>query len=305
LAAYGSKSPRNALGSSPNENLVTTEAVPVETDAHRKLERLSQHIRELGSALVCYSGGIDSALVLAVAARELRERAIGMTAVSPSLPASEREDAARIAKELGAEHRLVESNEILRPGYVQNGPDRCFHCKSELYEIARDRARAWGLAAILNGTNTDDLGDYRPGLDAAREAGVKSPLVDTGFTKADVRAVARLLGMPEWDKPAAACLSSRIPYGSQVTPERLAQIGGFEADLKALGLRQVRVRWHESVARIELPVNDLARLLEPGLRETVLEAGKRHGFAYVTLDLAGYRQGSHNEVLRGRSLRIV
>ena len=269
------------------------------------LPELSRLIRDLGSALVCYSGGIDSALVLAVAARELGERAIGMTAVSPSLPASERADAARIAGELGAQHRLVESHEILRPGYAQNGPDRCFHCKSELYDIARDRAAAWGLATILNGTNVDDLGDYRPGLDAAREAGVKSPLVEAEFSKADVRAVARLLGMPEWDKPAAACLSSRIPYGSRVTEERLAQIGGFEAELKALGLRQVRVRWHDSIARIELPVQDLARLVEPGVRESVLEAGKRHGFAYVTLDLAGYRQGSHNEVLRGRSLRIV
>jgi len=277
----------------------------VETDPSEKLARLSALIREMGSVLVCYSGGIDSALVLAVAARELGGRAIGMTAVSPSLPHSEREDAARIAKELGAEHRLVESNEMARPGYTQNGPDRCFHCKSELYDIARERQKAWGLEAIANGTNTDDLGDYRPGLEAAREAGVKSPLVDAGFDKADVRAVARLLGLPEWDKPAAACLSSRIPYGSRVTEERLAQIGGFEAELKLLGLRQVRVRWHESIARIELPLNELSRVLENGVREAVLQAGKRHGFAYVTLDLAGYRQGSHNEVLRGRSLRVV
>ncbi|MGC4088705.1 MAG: ATP-dependent sacrificial sulfur transferase LarE [Polyangiaceae bacterium] len=274
-------------------------------EAQTKLDHLATLLRQLGSVLVCYSGGIDSALVLAVAARELGGRAIGMTAVSASLPASERADATRIARELGAEHRLVESNEILRPGYVQNGPDRCFHCKSELYDIARDRAQAWGLSAIVNGTNTDDLGDYRPGLQAARDAGVKSPLVDAGFSKADVRAVARLLSMPEWDKPAAACLSSRIPYGSQVTAERLAQIGGFEAELRALGLRQVRVRWHDSIARIELPLEDLSRLLEPGVRETALAAGKRHGFAYVTLDIAGYRQGSHNEVLRGRSLPLV
>ncbi|MFZ5891439.1 MAG: ATP-dependent sacrificial sulfur transferase LarE [Myxococcota bacterium] len=277
----------------------------MQTDPSAKLTRLSALIRDLGSVLVCYSGGIDSALVLAVASRELGQRAIGMTAVSPSLPASEREDAARIAKELGAEHRFVESNEILRPGYAQNGPDRCFHCKSELYDIARERAEAWQLSAIVNGTNTDDLGDYRPGLEAARQAGVKSPLVEAGFDKADVRAVARLLGLPEWDKPAAACLSSRIPYGSEVTPQRLAQIGGFEAELKALGFRQVRVRWHERIARIELPVEELTRLLEPGIREAAIEAGKRHGFGYVTLDLAGYRQGSHNEVLRGRSLPVV
>lgn len=277
----------------------------METDATQKLERLAGVIRSLGSVLVCYSGGIDSALVLAVAARELGTQAIGMTAVSASLPAAERADAARIAAALGAEHRLVESNEIARAGYAANGPDRCFHCKSELYEIARERAAAWGLHAIVNGTNLDDLGDYRPGLQAAKEAGIKSPLIDAGLNKADVRAVAQLLGMPDWDKPAAACLSSRIPYGSSVTPERLAQIGGFEAELKALGLRQVRVRWHDRIARIELPLSELSRLLEPGVREVALEAGKRHGFAYVTLDLAGYRQGSHNEVLRGRSLPVV
>ena len=145
-----------------------------------------------------------------------------MTAVSPSLPSSEREDAIRIAKELGAEHRLVDSFEMNRPGYVANGPDRCFHCKSELYDIARDKQQEWGLSSIANGTNTDDLGDHRPGLEAARRAGVRSPLVEAGFSKEDVRAAARSLGMGVWDKPAAACLSSRLPYGTSVTRERLA-----------------------------------------------------------------------------------
>jgi pyridinium-3,5-biscarboxylic acid mononucleotide sulfurtransferase len=270
-----------------------------------KLEALRGLIRDMGSVLVCYSGGIDSALVLAVAKEQLGERAVGMTAVSPSLPQSEKEDAIRIAARIGAVHRLVESNEMQRAGYVANGPDRCFHCKSELYDIARDKQREWDLAYIANGTNVDDLGDHRPGLEAAKRAGVRSPLVDAGLNKADIREAAKSLGMEVWDKPAAACLSSRIPYGTSVTQERLAQIAGFEADLKALGFRQLRVRWHDKIARIEVGGAELARMVDDATRASIVTAGKRHGFLYVTLDLAGYRQGSHNEVLAGRSLRVV
>jgi uncharacterized protein len=267
-------------------------------------------LRELGSALVCFSGGIDSAFVLAVAHEQLGERAIGMTAVSPSLPASEREEAARIARSLGARHECVDSHEIERPGYAANGPDRCFHCKSELYQIAERKRREWDLAHVLNGTNLDDLGDYRPGLQAATEAGARSPLVEAAMTKADVRQAARLIGMEIWDKPAAACLSSRIPYGTAVTRERLRQIEGFEADLRALGFRQVRVRWHDQIARIEVDLAELETLLRGDVRNQVVERGKTHGFRYVTVDLGGYRTGSLNEVLVGketskRALRVV
>jgi uncharacterized protein len=275
------------------------------TSPEAQLSALRRLLRDLGSVLVCYSGGIDSAFVLAVAHAELGERAIGMTAVSPSLSESEKNDAARIARTLGAAHRFVASNELARPGYVQNGPDRCFHCKSELYEIAEAKRREWQLAAVVNGTNQDDLGDYRPGLEAAKNAGVQSPLVEVGMTKSDVRRAAKLIGMDVWDKPAAACLSSRIPYGTSVTTERLAQIAGFEAELKALGFQQLRVRWHEKIARIEIALAELPLLLAPGVREAVVAAGKQHGFQYITLDLGGYRTGSHNEVLLGRSLRIV
>jgi pyridinium-3,5-biscarboxylic acid mononucleotide sulfurtransferase len=270
-----------------------------------KLALLFAWFRARGSALVCYSGGVDSAFVLAAAHAELGPRAVGMTAVSPSLAPAELDDAVAVAKRIGAEHRLVESHEIDDPSYAANNPDRCFHCKSELYRIAVAKAAEWGLAVIVNGTNTDDLGDYRPGLVAAKDAGVASPLVELGFTKADVRAGAAALGLPIWDKPAAACLSSRIPYGTSVTRERLAQIAGFEADLKALGFRQVRVRYHGEVARIELALDELPRAAEETTRARLVESGKRHGFRFVTLDLGGYRMGSHNEVLQGRSLRIV
>lgn len=273
-----------------------------------KLDALRARFRALGSVLVCYSGGVDSAFVLAVAHQELGPRAVGMTAVSPSLAPMEREDAERVAKQIGCDHRVVASNEIDDPNYVQNNPDRCFHCKTELYRIAKAKREAWDLAAIVNGTNTDDLGDYRPGLDAAREAGVVSPLVDLGFTKADVRAGALAIGLGIWDKPAAACLSSRIPYGTSVTRERLAKIGGFEASLKQMGFRQVRVRYHDDLARIELGASEITRAADDAVREAIVTAGKEHGFRYVTLDLGGYRMGSHNEVLidrERRSLRIL
>lgn len=289
-------------------------------------EELLSHLGALGSVLVCYSGGVDSALVLAAAHRALGPRAIGLTAVSPSLAGSELEDARRVAAAIGAEHRVVRSDELSDPGYQQNGPDRCFYCKSELYRIAEAKAREWGLAAILNGTNLDDLGDHRPGLEAARRAGVLSPFVELGMSKADVRRVAEALGVEVWDKPAAACLSSRIPYGTGVTPLRLERIAALEASLRELGFRRVRVRYHlldpseaqtrvshaseKAMARIELDASELERAARPELREAILRAGKQHGFVFVTLDLGGYRMGSHNELLapeerRGPTLRIV
>lgn len=275
-----------------------------------RLERLRNSLRGMESALICYSGGVDSALVLAVAHEVLGPRAVGMTAVSPSLAPFEKEAAVAIARQIGARHELVESHEIERPGYVANASDRCFHCKSELYEIAESKRREWDLAHVLNGTNLDDLGDHRPGLEAAANARVRSVLVECEFHKDDVRGAAQIMGLAIWDKPASACLSSRIPYGTEVTRERLAQIGGLEAELRRLGLRQVRVRWHalgdaggRALARIEVARDELAIAFD--VRDAVVEAAKRFGFAYTTLDLQGYRMGSHNEVLTGRSLRIV
>ncbi len=302
----------------------------VDVDVDRKLGELEALLRSLGSALVCYSGGVDSAFVLAAAHRALGSRAIGLTAVSPSLAPSELDDAVLVAKRIGAEHRIVESREIDDPDYQRNGPDRCFHCKSELYRIAADKRLAWDLAHVLNGTNADDLGDYRPGLEAASRAGVRSPLVELGFDKAMVRAGAKRYGLGVWDKPAAACLSSRIPFGTSVTRERLARIATFEASLRALGFRQVRVRYHElgapgpsnddgaiakaipsatasekAMARIELGASELLRAAEPAVRDDIVRAGRDAGFLYVTLDLGGYRMGSHNEALTKRSLPVL
>ncbi len=273
-----------------------------------QLQRLREVLQAMESVLVCYSGGVDSAFVLAVAHEVLGPRAVGMTAVSPSFAPFEKEAAEAVARQMGARHELVESHEIERPGYVANAPDRCFHCKSELYEIALQKKQQWGLAHVLYGTNVDDLGDHRPGLVAASDAGVRSPLVELGFRKEDVRRCAQLVGLTVWDKPASACLSSRIPYGTEVTRERLAQIGGLEAELRALGLRQVRVRWHAAgtkgaMARVEVSREELPRAFD--VRDAIVEGGKRFGFAFVTLDLQGYRTGSHNEVLAGRSLRVV
>jgi len=270
-----------------------------------KLTALEARIAELGSVVVCYSGGVDSAFVLLVAHRVLGDRAVGVTAVSPSLAPSEKDLAIAVAKEIGARHELVQTNEIDNPSYAENPTNRCYYCKSELYTVAEKWAREHGFAAIANGTNTDDLGDYRPGLDAAREAKVISPLVDVSMNKEDVRRFSKELGLGVWDKPASACLSSRLPYGTAVTRERLSQIGGLEEDLRALGFRQLRVRWHDKVARIEIEQSEMSRAFEPAMREKIVAAGKKHGFVYVTLDLQGYRMGSHNELLVGNSLRVL
>jgi uncharacterized protein len=280
------------------------------------LQKLRDHLEQMGSVLVCYSGGVDSAFVLAVAHEVLGDRAIGMTAVSPSLAPYEKEAAISLAKQIGARHELVDSSEIEDPRYAANNTDRCFYCKSELYRVSAVKQKEWGLAETLNGTNLDDLGDYRPGLEAAKEAGVRSPLVECGFRKEDVRRCASAIGLAVWDKPASACLSSRIPYGTSVTRERLAQIGGLEAELHALGLRQVRVRWHGlssserpsgttggAIARVEVARDEMLKAFD--VRDGIVEAGKRYGFKYVTLDLQGYRTGSHNEVLVGKSLRVI
>jgi pyridinium-3,5-biscarboxylic acid mononucleotide sulfurtransferase len=269
------------------------------------LDALRHNLRSLGSVLVCFSGGIDSALVLAVAYEQLGERALGLTAVSPSLAAREREAAASLAAQLGGRHQFIDSNELARQGYVDNRGDRCFYCKSELYELARLKADEFQLQHVANGTNADDLSGHRPGLKAATLASVRSPLLELGLSKQDVRDVAKLLNLPIWNKPALACLASRIPPGTQVTAAKLAQIEQLESAVLDLGFSQVRVRFHDSVARIELTQEQLPlAVLEPA-RSAILNAGRAAGFLFVTLDLAGYEPGSLNRMQAPRSLPVL
>jgi len=256
---------------------------------------LTQIIAGYRSALVCFSGGVDSTLLLRVAHDVLGDRCVALTAVSITMAASERAAAGELAAGIGARLEVVESHELERPGFAQNPTDRCYHCKAELLEIARPRADALALAEVLIGTNLDDLGDHRPGLAAANERGARNPLVEAGMTKADVRALSRNLGLPTWDKPQLACLSSRFPYGTEITAERLRQVDGFEDALRALGFRQLRVRYHGDVARLEIDSPDMNRALEH--REAIVKAGRTNGFTFVALDLAGFASGSLNQLI--------
>ena len=266
----------------------------VTTEVGRKLERLHEAISATEGVVVAYSGGIDSTVVAAVAARALGDRAIAVTAVSPSLPPGEASDARQLAARLGIRHRIVRTHEAERPDYLANGLDRCYHCKTELYDVLARVAEEGDFPVVVSGANLDDLGDFRPGLTAAAEHGVRHPLIETGMTKSDVREAARELAIPTWDKPASACLASRIPFGVTITVEELSKVGRAERAVKDLGFRQCRVRVHGDVARIEVEAADVARLAEPDVRERVIEALRALGYRYVTVDLEGFRSGSMN-----------
>ncbi len=260
-----------------------------------KLDRLREIVRGYESALVAFSGGADSALVLKIAHDELGDRMRGLVAVSPTMARRERASAEEFAARLGAPLDMIESHELERPGFAQNPTDRCYHCKAELLELARPHADRFGLREVLLGTNLDDLGDHRPGIAAARERGARAPLVEAELTKTEVRALSRTLGLSTWDKPQLACLSSRFPYGTEITPQRLAQVDRFEEALHDLGFRQLRVRFHGEVARLEIEETELHRALE--MRREIAALGRDLGFTYVALDLVGFRSGAMNEGL--------
>jgi len=259
--------------------------------------KLTEILASLGHVAIAYSGGADSVFLLRVAMGVLRDRAVPVLGFSESLDQQEFEEAKRTAQAMGAAVTVVETREYDNPAYRENDGSRCYHCKAELFREVRRVADSLGIPHVVDGSNADDVGDYRPGFRARDEQQVRSPLLEAGLDKAAIRSLSRALGLPTWDKPAAPCLASRIPHGTPVTAEKLRQIEAAERDLKSLGFRVVRVRHHGQVARVEVPSEDVRRLLEPGLRGEVVKAVKRAGFLFVAVDLEGFRSGSLNEAL--------
>jgi len=266
-----------------------------EGDIEAKLARLRTLLRETGGIAIAFSSGVDSTFLLKVAHEELGERVVAVTARSHSFPKREQDEAAAFCAREGIRQVVVESEELTIPGFRQNPANRCYLCKKELFTKILEIARAEGLSAVAEGSNMDDLGDYRPGLQAVRELGIRSPLREAELTKDEIRALSRRMGLPTWNKPSFACLASRFPYGEEITAERLGRVERAEQFLMDLGFGQVRVRSHGDLARIELCSEDIPKAVEQ--REKIYAALKEFGFAYVALDLLGYRTGSMNEVL--------
>jgi len=262
-----------------------------------KLQNLVGIIAEMGSLLVAYSGGVDSTLLLRVAKDVLGDRVIAATAKSPTYPEREYEQAGAMASKLGVKHLTVITEELAHPEFFQNPPNRCYYCKRELFGQLRKLAYEQGLNWVVDGTNCDDLGDFRPGMKAALEMAVRSPLKEAGLTKQEIRSLSKRMGLPTWNKPSLACLASRFPYGDRITLSGLRMVAEAEDHLHGLGFEQVRVRHHNSVARIEVPLKEMGRFFEAELRHQVVARLKLIGYTYVTLDLQGYRSGSMNEVL--------
>ncbi len=276
---------------------VSTRAQEAARSLATKVSQLRAWLDGLNDAVICFSGGVDSSYLLAEAASVLGEGAVALTAVSPSLAAEEGAAARALAAQLGVRHVLVETYEVDDPRYAANPVNRCYFCKTEVYEKAVSEARRLNVSHVLDGSNVDDRSDHRPGRQAAREQGVRSPLDELGFTKSDIREAARGLGLPIWNKPALACLSSRFPYGTSVTPERLTQVADCERVLKGLGFKVCRVRYYGTIARVEVDPDDIPRLQSPPIFTEVERHFHQAGFEQVEVDLRGYQQGRMNERL--------
>jgi uncharacterized protein len=267
-----------------------------------KERKLLSILGEMGRVIVAYSGGTDSAYLAWAAHQALGPGAIAITADSASIPESHKRDAEEFVARFGIAHEYITTYEFDNPDYVKNDPNRCFHCKDELFTRLEDVGRERAIPHIIYGVNVDDLGDYRPGQSAARQHKVNAPLVDAGLTKAEIRELSRMAGLPTWDRPASACLSSRIPYGTPVTIQNVKTVEVGEEELRALGFRQFRVRFHSEVVRIEIAREELEKAFTLEMAGKLTAIFKNLGFKYVTLDLEGYRQGSMNEVLKLRTL---